>query len=36
MGLSIDREKVITGLHCCSNTDGASCGKCPYDNTDSD
>ena len=27
----MDREKVIRGLHCCANIDGANCGNCPYD-----
>lgn len=27
MGLSIDRDKVITGLECCQKT---HCDKCPY------
>jgi len=36
MGLSIDREKVIKGLRCCSHTDGVNCIYCPYDNIDSD
>ncbi len=36
MGNSIDREKVIKGLQCCSHTDGINCRYCPYDNKDDD
>ena len=32
----VDREKVITGLHCCSHIDGTNCIYCPYDNRDTD
>jgi hypothetical protein len=30
MGLSIDRENVIKGLHYCTHTDGVECPNCPY------
>lgn len=32
----VDREKVISGLHCCSHTDGVNCIYCPYDIKDTD
>ena len=34
MESSIDREKVIKGLHCCAHADGTNCVYCPYDITD--
>lgn len=32
----VDREKVVSGLHCCANIDGANCESCPYYISDSD
>ena len=34
--MMVDREKVIKGLHCCSDTVGVNCIYCPYDISDSD
>lgn len=32
----VDREKVISGLHYCTHTDGVNCRDCPYDLSVSD